>query len=247
MRIAILSDLHANREAVSACLENAATLGANQYAFLGDLVGYGADPAWVVETVISYSQRGAIVVYGNHDEAVIRHEANQMNPEALLAVEWTRNQLDASHLDFLGSLPLSVERNDVLYLHASASNPPLWEYITDTLEAVRSMHATRCRITFCGHVHEPMLYNLSPTGKAAMFSPAPGYSIPLSAHRRWLAIPGSAGQPRDRNPAACYALFDDVHGELTYLRVPYDHQAAAGKIHAAGLPPQFGSRLELGV
>ena len=247
MRIAILSDLHANREAVSACLEHAAAQGAQLYAFLGDLVGYGADPAWVVETVMSYSQRGAIVVYGNHDEAVIRQEDSYMNPEALLAVEWTRTQLDAAHLDFLGNLPLTIERNDVLYLHASASNPPLWEYITDTLEAIRSMHATRCRITFCGHVHEPMLYNLSPTGKAAMFSPAPGYSIPLSAHRRWLAIAGSAGQPRDHNPAACYALFDEEPGELTYLRVPYDHQAAARKILAAGLPPLFGARLELGI
>ena len=247
MLIAILSDLHANREAVSACLEHASARGAQQYAFLGDLVGYGADPAWVVDTVMTYAQRGALVVYGNHDQAVAHQIDNQMNPVALLAVAWSRAQLSPAQLAFLGNLPLIVERHDCLYVHASAANPLHWEYVAGTLDAVQSMHATRCRITFCGHVHEPALYNLSPTGKVSMFTPSAGYSIPLSAHRRWLAIPGSTGQPRDGDPAACYALFDEAQGELTYLRVPYDHQAAADKIFAAGLPPMFGTRLEFGI
>lgn len=247
MLIAILTDLHANREAVSACLASAEEHGAQRYAFLGDLVGYGADPGWVVDTVMAYAQRGALVVRGNHDEAVVQEASRQMHPAARQAVDWTRAQLNDIQLDFLRNLPLTVERNDCLFVHASALHPQQWEYITGTLEAVKSMHATRCRITFCGHVHEPALYTLSPTGKVAAYTPTAGYSIPLSTQRRWLVIPGAVGQPRDGNPAACYALFNDVSGELTYFRVPYDYETAAEKIYAAGLPPAFGTRLEQGL
>jgi len=247
MLIAILSDLHANREASAACLDHAATQGAELYAFLGDLVGYGADPAWTVDTVMGYAQRGALVVYGNHDQAVAQQASAQMNAVARQAVEWTRAQLSAEQLAFLAGLPLTVERDDCLFVHASAAHPAQWEYITDTQDAVRSMYATRCRITFCGHVHGPALYHMSPTGKVAAFAPAVGYGIPLGPQRRWLAIPGSVGQPRDGNPAAGYALYDQYVGELTYHRVPYDHESAAKKILAAGLPPRFASRLALGV
>ena len=247
MLIAILTDLHANREAVSACLASAEEHGAQRYTFLGDLVGYGADPGWVVDTVMTYVQRGALVVRGNHDEAVAREARKQMHPEARRAVDWTRAQLNQAQLEFLRNLPFTVKSGECLFVHASALNPQQWEYITGTLEAAKSMHATHCRITFCGHVHEPALYNLSPTGKIAVYTPTADYCIPLSTHRRWLAIPGSVGQPRDGNPAACYALFDDAHGELTYLRVPYDQESAAEKIHAAGLPPHLGTRLVQGL
>jgi len=247
MLIAILTDLHSNREALSACLASAEQRGAQRYAFLGDLVGYGADPGWVVDTVMAYAQSGALVVCGNHDEAVSGEVRRQMNPEARRAVEWTRSQLNEKQRDFLRTLPLTAGSHDCLFVHASAANPAQWSYITGSVEAVRSMHATHSRITFCGHVHDPALYNLSPTGKVAAFTPTPDYAIPLSSHRRWLAIPGAVGQPRDGNPAACYALFDDARDELTFMRVPYDHASAAEKIIAAGLPPAFASRLALGL
>jgi diadenosine tetraphosphatase ApaH/serine/threonine PP2A family protein phosphatase len=247
MLIAILTDLHANREALAACLADAEERGAQSYAFLGDLVGYGADPAWVVDTVMEYVQRGAWAVRGNHDEAVAQQARKQMHTAAQQAIDWTRAQLSAAQLDYLLNLPLTVEKDNCLYVHATALNPQNWEYISGTLEAIRSMHATRCRITFCGHMHEPALYHLSLVGKAAAYTPTADYSIPLSTHRRWLAIPGSVGQPRDGNPAACYALFDDVKNELTFLRVPYDQEVAAGKILAAGLPASFGTRLVQGI
>lgn len=247
MLIAIMTDLHANREAVTACLAHAEEQNAQRYAFLGDLVGYGADPGWVVDTVMSYVQRGALAVLGNHDDAVAQETSKQMHTGARMAVDWTRAQLNDSQLAFLKNLPLTVESSGCLFVHANALNPQQWEYVSSTLDAIRSMHATQCRITFCGHVHEPALYNLSPTGKVAVFTPTADASIPLSTHRRWLAIPGAVGQPRDGNPAACYALFDDVRSELTYFRVPYDHASAAEKIVAAGLPPHFAIRLEQGL
>lgn len=247
MLIAILTDLHANREAVTACLAHAQERGATHHAFLGDLVGYGADPAWVVDTVMEHVRRGAWAVLGNHDIAVAQETRAQMHEDARNVVEWTRAQLSEAQLAFLRGLPLTAEHGDVLFVHATAANPQQWEYITGTLEAIKSMHATRCRITFCGHVHMPALYNLSPTGKVAAFKPVPETTIPLSAQRRWLAIPGAAGQPRDGDPAAAYALYDDQQGEITFFRVPYDYETAAQKIVAAGLPRQFAMRLESGV
>jgi diadenosine tetraphosphatase ApaH/serine/threonine PP2A family protein phosphatase len=246
MLIAILTDIHANREALTACLAHAQERNAQRYAFLGDLVGYGADPTWVVDTVIDYVQRGALAVLGNHDQGVIQAPGKHMNPQAREVVEWTRAHLNEHQLKFLEQLPLTQEANDCLFVHASAAEPRNWEYVNGTLEAIKSMHATRCRITFCGHVHEPALYNLSLTGKISSFVPTGDSSIPLGTQRRWLVIPGSVGQPRDGNPAACYALFDDVTHELIYFRVPYDYETTADKIRSAGLPQSIGNRLEHG-
>ena len=99
-------------------------------------------------------------------------------------------------------------------------------------DAMRSMMATDCRYIFLGHMHDPRLYNLSSTGKIGDFVPTAG-GHPVPPHRQWLMVPGSAGQPRDGNPAACYAVFDDAAGTLTYHRVPYDHDATGAKILAA--------------
>jgi diadenosine tetraphosphatase ApaH/serine/threonine PP2A family protein phosphatase len=166
-----------------------------------------------------------------------------MVPQAREVVDWTRRQLDDTQLAFLGQLPLSVREDDRLYVHANAFAPTQWAYVVSRLEAIRSLHATTCRFTFCGHVHEPRLFHLTATGKAGEFTPVPEVPIPLSPQRQWLAIPGSAGQPRDRNPAACYASFDTGTDTLTFHRVPYDHEAAAAKIIAAGLPERLAERL----
>ncbi len=246
MLIAFLTDLHANREAVSACLAHAKEQGVTQYAFLGDLVGYGADPAWVLDTVMEYASRGAYVLMGNHDIALIEEERKGMNPVAYQVVEWTRAQLSPERLSFISNLPFRIEMQELLFVHANAWAPEKWEYIDGAMEATRSMHATKAQITFCGHVHMPTLYHMTMTGKTGEFVPAPENSIPLSKQRRWLVIPGSVGQPRDGNPAACYATFDTVTQDLTYYRVPYDANTAAEKIIAAGLPASLGQRLITG-
>lgn len=243
MKIAVLTDLHANREAVTAVLAHAQARGAEHYAFVGDFVGYGADPAWVVDVVREHVGRGACAVLGNHDAAVARGPSPTMRPDARTVVEWTRSQLDVEQIDFLAALPLQQEMGELLFVHANAYNPAGWDYVQGRLEATRSMAATRQRVTFCGHVHEPMLYTLSPVGKAGDFTPAPGVAIPLLAPRQWLVIPGSAGQPRDGDPAACYASYDDLLCELTYWRVPYDGEAASAKIRTVGLPQTLATRL----
>jgi diadenosine tetraphosphatase ApaH/serine/threonine PP2A family protein phosphatase len=243
MRIALISDLHANRQAVQAVLDHAQAQGVDKHAFLGDFVGYGADPGWVLDRVRGLVAQGAVAVGGNHDAAVVQGPLPSMRLEARRVCEWTREQLDAEQLAFLAALPLTAETGDVLYVHANAYDPAAWDYIQGRAEAVRSMHATRARVTFCGHMHDPRLYHLSGVGKAGEFVPSSGEPIPLLGSRRWLAIPGSAGQPRDGNPAACYAIYDDVSAELTFWRVPYDAEAAGARILDAGLPPSLAGRL----
>ena len=246
MKTAFLADLHANREAVESVLEHARAQGAQRWVLLGDFVGYGADPGWVVDQVRELVQRDAMAVMGNHDEAVVRGTAPGMRPDARYVVEWTRSQLDATQIEFLASLPMMQRRADQLYVHANAWAPAGWAYILGRGEAVKSLGATDCRYTFCGHVHEPRLYHLSAAGKAGDFIPTPGVAIPVPPHRQWLVIPGSAGQPRDGNPAACYAMLDEAEGTLTFHRVPYDHESAGFKIRAANLPQRLAARLEDG-
>jgi diadenosine tetraphosphatase ApaH/serine/threonine PP2A family protein phosphatase len=242
MRIAFLADVHANMEALAACLEHADRAGAQRCVFLGDLVGYGADPGPVLDTVMALIARGGVAVLGNHDQAVL-WGSDQMNAEARTVVDWTRSRLSAAQLSFLGSLPYGIEEQGRLYVHANAWAPERWEYVTSSFDAGRSLRATRATATYCGHMHTPALYHMAADGRVAAFTPVPGTGIPLGPQRRWLAIPGSVGQSRDGNPAACYALFDDATGELTYYRVPYDDQPPLEKIRAAGLPVSYNARI----
>ena len=247
MRIALLTDLHANREAVTACLAHAEQQNADQYAFTGDFVGYGADPGWVVDTIMDYVARGAVAVQGNHDLSVTREARPQMHAEAREVIEWTRGQLGPAQMAFLAGLPLTQELGNLMFVHASAHEPAKWEYVTGLDEAERSLRATRSKMVFCGHVHAPALYRRGDDGRMGSHSPAPGTPVPIQPQHQYLVIPGAVGQPRDGNCAACYALYDDSARELTYFRVPYDHGAAARRVIASGLPIVFAMRLIEGI
>ncbi len=246
MRIALFTDIHANREALTACLEHAERSGIARYIFLGDYVGYGADPGWAVDTVMRQVERGAVALAGNHDAAIAGDTAG-MNDLAAEAIEWTRPRLDPKQREFLARLPLTFSDGTRLFVHASAHEPEQWEYIANLRAAWSSLMATTAQATFCGHVHVPALYHLSATGKLASFDPIESVEMPLLAQHRWVAVIGAVGQPRDRNPAACYAVLDDVRNGLTYVRVPYDAETAARKIRQAGLPIFLGDRLIDGV
>lgn len=247
MRLALLTDLHANREALSACLAHARQQHPDQYAFTGDLVGYGADPAWVVDTVMDYVARGALAVQGNHDYAVTHATRVQMHAEAREVIDWTRGQLDAGQLAFLAGLPLTRELGNMMFVHASAHEPVKWEYVTGLEEAERSLRVAGCRMVFSGHVHAPALYRRADDGRMGSHTPEPGSRVRLRPQHQHLVIPGAVGQPRDGNCAACYALFDDATRELSYFRVPYDHGAAARRVIACGLPIVFAMRLIEGI
>ncbi len=247
MLIAMFSDIHANRQAFSACLAQASDLGAEQIVLLGDYVGYGADPEWTITTVMDLVEKGARAVLGNHDSAV-SNPREQLNVEAKIVIEWTRGRLGVAERRFLERLPLTLNDDDRLYVHAEASSPKSWRYVTSIDAAAQSIIATSAQITICGHVHRPALYSMSATGKLTAFTPNTGATIQLlpGPGRRWLAVLGSVGQPRDGNPAASYAMLDTEKRELTYCRAPYDVEEAATRIRKNGLPTWFADRLLVG-
>lgn len=245
MLVAIFADVHANRQAFEACLAQARNCGAKQIVLLGDYVGYGADPDWTVTTVMDLVDQGAAAVLGNHDSAV-GNVREQLNAEAQVVIEWTRGELGASERQFLAGLPFTHKESDRLYVHADASNPRSWIYVKSTVEAARSISASSAHVGFCGHIHQPALYSMSATAKMSAFTPTAGKAVPLLPGRRWLAVLGSVGQPRDRNPAASYAMLDTEKNELTYCRAPYDVEQAAAQILKKGLPDWLAERLLLG-
>lgn len=232
MKIALLADVHANLDALEACLRHAGEHGAERFAFLGDLVGYGAEPGSVTDVIARYAAQGAIVVRGNHDTS----------PD-----DWTASMLTAQQRAFLASLPLGLRDGDMSFVHSSARAPESWEYIETASAARETIDAANTTYTFAGHVHDQVLYFKTLAGKTAPFRPLSGRAVPVPPHRGWLAIVGSCGQPRDRNPAAAYAIFDESAEEMTFYRVPYDHAAAAQKIRRAGLPEWTAQRIEQGI
>ncbi len=242
--LALLSDIHANLPALEACLARVTALGATRIAILGDLVGYNADARAVVSRIMALAAEGAIVIKGNHDEAV-ETTASYMNDSAQAAIDWARSELSAEQRRFLAELPLMHREDDLCLVHSTVESPTHWDYVDCPSAAERSMSAAGVAYTFVGHVHDPHLYGMV-NGRALPFRPTPGVAIPVPRHRRWLAITGSAGQPRDRNPAAACCLFDQARGQLTFLRVPYDVSAAAANIRKAGLPEGLAYRLERG-
>lgn len=246
MRIALLSDIHANTEALTACLRHAAEHGAQRFAFLGDFVGYGADPGGVMDIIIRYAADGAVTLKGNHDQAVEK-SAGYFNEAAMAAIEWARWTLTLEQKRFLAALPLLAREGTVCYVHASAASPERWDYIDSPSAAKRCAEAAGSSHTFCGHVHDQVLYFENKSGKMSAFRPVPGIAIPVRSQRRWVAIVGSVGQPRDRNPAAAYALFDREREQITFYRVPYDAMAAAERIRKCGLPESLACRVELGI
>ena len=245
MLLALFADIHANRQAFAACLEAARVRGAERLILLGDFVGYGGDPEWTVDTVMGLVEAGAIAIRGNHDHA-IGTPTDTMNPVAQTAIEWTRARLDTDRRRFLARLPLSVEEEDRLYVHSEASNPPRWRYVQSAADAARSMIATPAQITFCGHIHQPALYSRSATAGMTASVPTVGIPAQLLEGRQWLVVAGSVGQPRDRNPAACFLTFDTHSREVTYFRVAYDVEAAAKRIRDNGLPAFLADRLSQG-
>lgn len=245
MKIAILSDVHANRGAFQAVLADCRSRGVDRFVILGDIVGYGPDPGWCVDMATELAEAGAVIVRGNHDQAVATPSLS-MSSTARTAIDWTREVLSPAQKLFLAKLPLSVTEDDRFYVHSDASAPSQFHYVRNAEAA--ALHFSNCgpRLSFCGHVHRPALYALGAGGKVTSFTPSTAMPIPLLTQRRWLAVIGSVGQPRDGDPAAGFAILNTDSGELCFLKVPYDVEETAAKIRAAGLPDSLASRLSKG-
>ncbi len=249
MRLALLSDIHANLQALEACITHAQAQGAQRFVFLGDMVGYGGDPGAVVERIMQLHAEGALALQGNHDAMAITPPA-EVKTVGDSSAAWTHRQLSNTQREWMAQLPLTLQHEAALFVHASANQPELWRYVYDQRAATASLDAANAwpgvRYVFGGHVHKQTLYYRGAASELMMFVPQPGVAIPVPKHRQWLATIGSVGQPRDGNVLAMYALFDTAAAQLTFHRVAYDHHAAAHTIRRMGLPAFFAERLEGG-
>lgn len=245
MRLAILTDIHANREALEAVLADVAGMRIDRFAILGDIVGYGPDPDWCIDKVADLQARGAITVRGNHDRAIGVPDG-ALNAQARRVIDWTVDRLSAAHKAFLSDLPLTVTEEDMLFVHASANDPQDWIYVTNENHAMPSFRVSKARLIFCGHVHKPALYSCDLSGRVMGHQFGYGTGVPLIRSRRWLGVIGSVGQPRDGSGLASWSVMDTDRNELTFRRVGYDSATTARKVRSAGLPEALAARLVKG-
>ncbi len=246
MRLALLTDIHANREAFEAVLADLSLRQIDRLVFLGDIVGYGPDPGWCIDQVESLVANGAVALRGNHDRAVGVAD-NILNANARRVIDWTVNRLNARQKLFLSELPMTVQDGDTLFVHASANDPADWLYVTSESTARPSFLVCDARLIFCGHVHRNALYSCDLTGRISHLTVPTGQPMPLLQSRRWLGVIGSVGQPRDGSTLASYAILDRNRNELTFRRVGYDATTTARKSREAGLPEALAQRLMKGI
>jgi diadenosine tetraphosphatase ApaH/serine/threonine PP2A family protein phosphatase len=170
------------------------------------------------------------------------------NELAQAAALWTRDRLDDDHRRYLGRLPLAATLEDATLVHASPANPGDWDYLVEPEEGFAVFGAFATRLCFVGHSHRPCVWSLGSSGPLYLGRPpAPEAPVPLEAGRRYLINVGSVGQPRDGDPRAAYAIWDQDERSVTIRRVVYDHRRAAARILAAGLPSLLAERLARGV
>ena len=240
MRYAVLSDVHANLEALRAVLADAADRSDAVFC-LGDVVGYGADPAACVDLV---GERCQAVVAGNHERAVAGQlDLDWFNPHARAAAEWTRERLDPDAHAWMDALPLVREVEGATLVHASPAGPDEWEYLISAEDGFAAFGAFATRVCFVGHSHIPRVWSSGSWGRD--WEPHPS-EIAIEAGCRYIVNVGSVGQPRDRDPRATWALWDVEAGRVDLRRVPYDVDTARRKIVEAGLPRFLADRLAAG-
>jgi diadenosine tetraphosphatase ApaH/serine/threonine PP2A family protein phosphatase len=240
MRYAVLSDVHANLEALRAVLADCRT-DVDSILCLGDVVGYGADPEPCIEIV---AERAEFLIAGNHEHGVAGLlPLDWFNRMARAAAEWTAARLDADHRAYLADLPLSLQVGDATLVHASPANPDEWEYLLTAEDGFEAFAAFDSRLCFVGHSHRPACWSLGSSGPEYR----PGtVDIALDGGRRYIVNVGSVGQPRDRDTRACYAIWDQEARRVAIRRVSYDWTEARRKIIAAGLPRVLADRLAHG-
>jgi diadenosine tetraphosphatase ApaH/serine/threonine PP2A family protein phosphatase len=241
MKWAILSDVHGNLEALQSVIADLYREKAERIAFLGDAVGYGADPN---ECLLLLRERTEWMVAGNHDwGAVGLTEVSYFNPAAKAAVLWTGKKLLPEAGALLRQLPLLRQVAGITLVHATPHEPGEWNYIFTFPEAEKAFHAMPGGLAFIGHSHSPLILAKRGDGKVTLLQEE---EATLEKAVRYIINVGSVGQPRDGDPRAAYGLYDEAERRFILKRVPYDIAAAQQKIISAGLPRSLARRLSEG-
>jgi diadenosine tetraphosphatase ApaH/serine/threonine PP2A family protein phosphatase len=242
MRTAILTDIHANFEALTACIAAAEKEGVDRFVCLGDTVGYGADPNVACDIVRTKCQ---FAVLGNHDAAVAgRMDYSYYYAAAREVLDWTALQLSPENMEWLRGLPYSRSEGEVTYGHASPRDPAAFEYVfaLEQAEDLLERAGHLAHLTFIGHSHLQRAFLLGEQVKDVWSE-----RVVIEEGRKYLCSIGSCGQPRDYDPRSCFGIWDDGKKTVEFHRVPYDAEKTARKILEAGLSPHFARRLLHGV
>lgn len=245
MRNAVISDIHSNLEALKAVLADIGRRGADRIVCLGDVVGYGADPG---ECLAEVRRRTELIAAGNHDwGAVGKVDLNYFNRSARTAAEWTSGRLLGHERDFLAGLPLALDLEGdggFTAVHSTPDHPGEWRYILSIDEAEFQFERMSRPLCFVGHSHQPAAWEWHPGGRCSVVSRE---YLQMEPGRRYIVNAGSVGQPRDGDPRAAYAMYDDRRREVVIHRAEYDVASAQSKIIKAGLPPRLAERLSSGL
>jgi diadenosine tetraphosphatase ApaH/serine/threonine PP2A family protein phosphatase len=246
MRYLVLTDIHANLEALDACLADARARTFDETLVLGDLVGYGADPNTVVERVQALAP--IAIVRGNHDKVACGLEqAEGFNSVARSAAKWTLDVLKPEHRDWLCALPEGphIVDDTVEICHGSPFDEDA--YIFDEVDAVRALKVSTRQLCLFGHTHYPVTFELSAQSFDSVGSAsAPEMQIQMKPGSKYLVNPGSVGQPRDGDPRAAYAIVDTALSRVELYRLKYAVDEAQAKVMKAGLPEVLAQRLGVG-
>lgn len=238
----VFSDIHSNLEAFEVVLADMRTIRFSRMICLGDVVGYAASPKECVDLVRSLD---TVVLQGNHDfGAVDNPTVLQMSGPAALGIRYAREQLSPARCDFLANLPRVSSHGDLQFVHSSLDRPEDWTYLRREPEIREHFKAQTQPVSFCGHTHIPAAVWLSPEDEVTLLGSRDRVQLPTAG--KVLINVGSVGQPRDRNPDACYVVYEAATRTVEFRRVPYHIEAAKAKILKAGLPTITAERLSLG-
>jgi len=239
MKFAIIADIHANLEALQVVLEDTKSQKVTQYACLGDIVGYNANPKECLDII---REMGMPVVKGNHDEYCSSEDSlDGFNPAAAEAVNWTRRQLTVDDRQWLRDLKYQRMVTSFTIVHATLDAPQRWGYVFDKLAAAASFTYQNTGLCFFGHTHVPVAFMRDAIVRGGTYS-----KFKVEAGKKYFVNVGAVGQPRDNNPKAAYVIYDVHEGMIELRRLEYDIAKAQKKILAAGLPERLAERLAYG-
>jgi len=240
MKLAILSDVHGNLEALEAVLADVAASGADEIACLGDFVGYGASPN---ECVARLEPLVAVAVLGNHDVAALgRLKLGRFHSDAATTARWTMERLEPARRAWLEPLPYSISWHGHRVVHATPSEPEEWHYVLSIEDAQYEFAAFGERLGFIGHSHVPGVFETDGAHTGYVRT----REVSLKPGRRYIVNVGSVGQPRDGDPRAAWLLYDEPADRIEHRRVEYDIESAAARIRDAGLPAFLAERIKWG-
>ncbi len=244
MRIAVLSDVHANLEALTEVERTIAERGVDLVVSLGDVVGYGASPNACCEIL---RRLAGVALLGNHDAAVTgRMDYAFYYDAARHALDWTASVLEAGHRAWLSGLPYAHRMDDVGFSHGSPLRPEAYDYVLASEQAAELLPVVEGlpRVTFIGHSHLTKVFALQAGSEVVEVS---GRKFRLRPGYKYVVTVGAVGQPRDYDNRACFVIHDTVERTVEYVRVPYDIETSAQRIFAARVAANFGRRLFLGI